>query len=179
MNDLEGAAARVAARDGRRIVLYVVSTPAGAAAALWRVSDTFILNVCAAVGFGLIVVSWWGTSGTALFKEQVMWLNVGGAGLIVLGIGNCSWLLSGRRALGARRRNLLDGFADVREPTPMATGASDGADPLDRVDAPVWGTGMRHYHRPDCQLVFGKRVEEASRNAHARAGRVPCGMCQP
>jgi hypothetical protein len=39
--------------------------------------------------------------------------------------------------------------------------------------------GMRRYHRPDCRLLVDKQVQFESRDAHAAAGRLPCGICAP
>jgi hypothetical protein len=38
---------------------------------------------------------------------------------------------------------------------------------------------MVRYHRPRCRLVTGKAVEAAGRAEHERAGRTPCGVCEP
>jgi hypothetical protein len=50
-----------------------------------------------------------------------------------------------------------------------------------RSTATAFGTvrGMRHYHRPDCRLLAGKQVQFESPDAHAAAGRLPCGICAP
>jgi hypothetical protein len=79
-----------------------------------------------------------------------------------------TWLLQGRRAVAARRRQLL-------QAVPRAVSATSAA-PDDhglRVAVP----GGRRYHRPECAAVDGKPVERMPVPAHVRAGRRPCGLC--
>lgn len=138
----------------------------------WRLADMLSLYAMAGVGFVALIVAWWGVSGTTRLSHQMMWVNVGAAGLLIVGAGNCLWLLAGRRAVGERRRLLLDRYEAVGgELEPPHT---NGSGPK-----PVTVTGMRHYHRPGCQLVEGKATSAASVAAHRRARRHPCGMCNP
>jgi hypothetical protein len=122
-------------------------------------------------GLATMFVGWWGASGTARLSHQIPWVVVAAAGLIALGAGNGLWLLIGRRAVADRRRALLSSF---EVPAPAEAVVTDGAEPR-----PVWSAGMQRYHRPDCQLVAGKTTRSATVAAHAKAGRQPCGMCQP
>jgi hypothetical protein len=135
------------------------------------VTDLAVLYACTVGGLATLLVGWWGVSGTARLSHQVPWVVVGTAGLIVLGAGNGLWLLIGRRAVAERRRSLLGAFAAA--PLTAST-HRNGAGPK-----PVWATGMQRYHRPTCQLVAGKATRSSSISAHHRAGRQPCGMCQP
>lgn len=123
------------------------------------------------VGAVLLLVSWWGASGTTRLRDQVTWVNVGVAGLIVSGTGIALWLLHGYRAVGERQRLLLAGLETAPPPDTATTGEGDAA--------LVSGRGMTRYHRTDCPLVAGKPVRRAARHVHERAGRRPCGMCMP
>jgi len=134
-----------------------------------------VLYACTAVGLIGIAVAWWGASGTTDQLVQIPWVNLGVVGVIVLGLGNCSWLLAGRRAVGERRRQLLEGLSAAPSVVPRAEPpARNGTGPR-----PVWAPGMAHYHRADCQLALGKAAVAATVATHERRGRVPCGMCRP
>ena len=138
----------------------------------WRLYDVLVVYAATALGFGLLVVAYWGASSTAEMSRQLPWVNVAIVGIMVLGTGNAVWLLNGRRAVGERRRRL------VADPE-MGDGEHPGAVTSVVTDRPVAAAGMRHYHRPDCQLVAGKSVRATTLAQHRRARRQPCGMCQP
>jgi hypothetical protein len=141
----------------------------------WRADDIVVLYVTGFVGAVLLLVSWWGASGTTRLGSQVAWVNVGVAGLIVSGTGIALWLLHGHRAVGERQRLLL---ADLETAPPPDT--APASVPVGEGDAAVVaGSRMTRYHRTDCPLVAGKSVRRASRDVHERAGRRPCGMCTP
>ena len=135
----------------------------------WVVPDLFRWFFLLGLSVVGIVVAWWGVSGTASTGSQITWVNVGGAAVVVGGLGNMSWLLQGRRAVALRRRQLLGGLADVVTPPAVPV---DGAKDM-RVAVP----GASRYHRPDCAAVEGKQVKEMSVARHERAGRRPCGLC--
>jgi hypothetical protein len=138
----------------------------------WQLYDMFLLYGFSAVGLGLLLLAWWGVSGTATTTHQIVWVNVAVVSVMVLGTGNCMWLLSGRRAVGERRQRVLAAFESVSvEPLEVAGPVGE--------DRPVAANGMRHYHRAGCQLVRGKSATATTLSAHGRAGRQPCGMCQP
>ena len=124
------------------------------------------------LGVFLIGAAWWGVSGTAALDAQVGWANVGVLGVVAAGAGNVNWLLSGRRAVGERRRRLL---ADVVE-TPVVANApgveGDGS-------ALVAAEEMTRFHRAGCALAVGKATSAATRAEHDREGRRPCGVCRP
>src|SRR3954452_5329832 len=86
----------------------------------WVVPDLyrwFTLLLLSAAGLG---AAWWGISGTARLATQITWLNVGVAAVVVGGLGNVTWLLQGRRALGLRRRAVLAGIPVAALHTPPA-----------------------------------------------------------
>jgi hypothetical protein len=125
------------------------------------------------VGFVLIAVSWYQVSGDVVLRDQLAWFNVGIVGLIVSGVGNGYWLLSGRSHVGRARMMVL--------PT-RATRPRDGwgerlAEDLE--NRPVATPAMTRYHRPSCPMVAGKQTAATTRRAHETAGRLPCELCEP
>jgi hypothetical protein len=137
----------------------------------WQLADVLALCAFTGIGFVTLFVAWWGVSGTAEISAQVTWINGGVGGLLVLGTGNCIWLLAGRRALGERCGWLLGHLGQL----PVGASVQDNGAAPEVVSAP----GMAHYHRPDCQLVIGKRATPESAAERRRHGRRPCGMCCP
>src|SRR2546421_3395914 len=73
----------------------------------WRLANLLVLWAALAAGATLLVLAWWGASATADQSSQVAWINVGVCGVIVSGAGITTWVLSGRRAVGARRMLLF------------------------------------------------------------------------
>lgn len=125
------------------------------------------------IGFMLVAMSWYQVSGEVAVRDQLAWFNVGVVGLIVSGIGNGSWLLSGRSHIGRARMMVLP---------PRAKSASSGWDARlaeDLENRPVAGLAMTRYHRPSCPMVAGKQTTATTRRAHERAGRTPCELCEP
>jgi hypothetical protein len=153
----------------------VIETSVRAPREPWQVSEMLVLYGAVVVGFALVAVAWWGASGTARITSQVGWLNLGTVGVMLIGTGNCFWLLLGRRAIGDRRSRLLASFAAAGVPSTTETEVQARADSEDLVA----GAGMRRYHRVDCQLVRRKPVVPATRAEHEAEGRAACGMCQP
>ncbi|MPY81559.1 MAG: hypothetical protein GEV04_24940 [Actinophytocola sp.] len=129
------------------------------------------------VVFGLVAIaaSWFFSSGSASTGIQALWLNIGVAGAVIAGIGNCVWLLRGRRAVGQRRTELISlgrdrdfGSSAGTVPTPDVT------DTLSMPLGVVRAAGMHKIHRQDCPLLAGKRFEPVD----LRDGE-PCGVCEP
>src|SRR5947199_77054 len=82
----------------------------------------------------------------------------------------------------APARSLFDELARVETVLPPARrAAANGvtAGRASRPDALVAAPNMTRYHRRACPLAAGKTVRPATRAAHERAGRRPCGVCQP
>jgi len=147
----------------------------------WTGNDLVAWSLTTALGLGLVVVGWHGTSGAVEVRHQVPWLDVGVAGVVLLGAGNAGWILRGRRAVGARRARLLP-----LEPGAVAAAAPVAAASETAVVAPdpsgarlVSTAAMTRYHRPDCELVVAKAAVAATRDEHVAAGRRACGVCQP
>jgi hypothetical protein len=136
----------------------------------WVVPDLyrwFGLLLLSAAGLG---VAWWGISGTARLATQITWLNVGAAAVVVGGLGNVTWLLQGRRALGLRRRAVLAGIpVSALHAAPAAYPEADAT----RFAVP----GTTKHHRDGCPAVAGKPTESMTAEEHERAGRRRCGIC--
>jgi hypothetical protein len=131
------------------------------------------------IGVAAVAASWLGTSGTTSYTRQVHWVVLGVGGIIVEGTGIAIWLLSGMRLLRQRqtqlkyrvRVNLLS--RDSAPPRPSEVESVSKVRPVRFVS----GRDMTRFHLPDCPLVRGKVAQAATRSAHERAGRQPCGVC--
>jgi hypothetical protein len=149
------------------------TAPAASRALLWRLVDAVVLWAALVIGAVVLFMGWWGTSATPRLSRQVAWLNVGVLGVLIGGVGVVFWLCAGRRAVGRRRLVLLPDVASaaartVEQPAPQAIPS-----------AMVAADNMTRYHTPGCAFVAGKTVRAASAISHRRAGRSPCGVCQP
>ena len=134
----------------------------------WDVRDLLALYATTFAGVLLVFLAWYEVSASTRLASQVRWTNVGVAGVIVLGAGNLFWLLRGRRAAGQLKRRLL----------PLVAVPEEGPATVAAVRL-VAGSAMTRFHRSDCPLVAGKSVKAVSEAAHRRAGRQPCGVCEP
>jgi len=137
----------------------------------WRLGDAMSLVTLNAVGIGLVLTGWYVAAGRLLFHDQVSGANVAIAGIIVAGVGNGVWLLTGRRAVGLRRRTLAE--AIERRYRGRARPVAEATVKL------VAARGMTRYHRPDCVFVAERRVTANQRETHESRGRTPCGVCPP
>src|SRR3954462_10144300 len=79
----------------------------------WRSQAIVTLVTRVAAGVGLIGVAVYQASGQATVAAQVRWANWGVVGLVAVGVANGLWLLTVRRAVGARARSLFDELARV------------------------------------------------------------------
>jgi hypothetical protein len=155
----------------------------------WRAGHVVVTSAGVGLGAVGVLVSWWAVSRTARLSSQIGWMNLGAAGLMVVGATLAMWVLAGRRAIGQRQARLeaaLDGVVARRRVRPVpvtkaAAGRRAAVVEATGDDAPperwVWARGMTRYHREGCQLVQGKQVRIASLGVHERSGRRPCGMC--
>jgi hypothetical protein len=155
-------------------------------AVFWRAEDLLRWGITVGIGGIVIAVAWYICAGDATFSQQVGPADAAVAGLLVAGVGNATWLLKGRRALGERRRSLLP---DLPPREAASTEVADEAAPSRTTDETpavtepgllVAGEGMQRYHRADCALAAGRTEwTAASRVEHESAGRRPCGVCRP
>ena len=114
-------------------------------------------------GMGLVLA--YKTSGIFNFAQGAI------AGIIVAGVGNAVWLLTGRRAVGLRRRTVAN--AIERRYRGRAQPIAEQTTTL------VAAKGMTRYHRADCVFVAERRVTANKRQTHESRGRTPCGVCRP
>jgi hypothetical protein len=142
------------------------------AAEPWDRRNLVGFAVPTALGAGLLGASYFGVAAEVHLKNQVPFLDLGIAGLLVGTAGGVAWLAAGLRAVRLRKAAAV---AMVRSRFSAAgtvgpAGASEGL---------VAGPRMTRYHRPGCPLVDGKDVSAAALAEHSAAGRRPCGMCAP
>lgn len=124
------------------------------------------------VGLAVIAVSWWGASGTADENDQVGYVAVGLAGVLLVGAFNGTFLISSRRAVLLRQHAFLGTVAGVFARAPAASSEED----MRRL---VAVPGMSLYHLAACQFVHGKDVVAVPSDEPTRLGRRPCGACNP
>jgi hypothetical protein len=167
----------------------VVVRFAGDAPLPWRTSHGVVTSIGLTLGAAGLVASWSATSRTARLSEQIGWMNLGVAAVMVIGATLAMVIMAGRRAIGLRQARLaalLEGVLVGRLPAVETAGSVEAPVPGDadaaedtagRPPRLVWASGMTRYHREDCQLALGKQVRAASLNAHDKAGRRPCDVC--
>jgi len=141
----------------------------GVAPSPWSARQRLVLVVLLALGAIGLIAGYTGTSGTLQVSDQVVWLNVAGAALLVSGAGIILFLTAGRREIGRRRLGLFGDVVDEVAPAGLTDARSAG----DLVAAAT----MTRYHRADCSFVEGKTVVAAPATGHEQAGRRPCGVC--
>lgn len=139
-------------------------------ALLWRRRFEVVLFGGNVVAGALLFAGWVGASRRIILGHQMAWVSVALAGLIVAAAANGLFLLEGRRAIQTRLRPYR------REAISVGRGPSGSATAVEPL---VASDVMNMYHRPICQLVAGKPVNQASRAEHDRVGRIACGVCRP
>jgi hypothetical protein len=120
------------------------------------------------LGAVLIVVAYLGAADEARLDDQFGWVNLGVVGLLIAGVGAGALLLVGRRAIGLRRVRLL------RDAAQRATHV---AATVDRDALLVWLPGSSLVHRPNCQLVRGKDVDELDATGVLQLALRACEVC--
>ncbi|HEY1828494.1 MAG TPA: hypothetical protein VGF87_10755 [Acidimicrobiales bacterium] len=151
--------------------------------ALWKADDLLRWCFMLAIGAVAIGVSWYVCAGDANFNQQIGPADAALGGLLVAGLGNATWLLRGRRALGERRRTLLGDGPAVAQPSvrrvEVARARSDDR-PGETGELYVAGEGLERFHRSDCALAAGREGWQAmTRQGHETAGRRACDVCRP
>jgi hypothetical protein len=130
------------------------------------------------VGLGLLgmAVGWYGISDTADLESQARWLGLGIGSLVLAGFGMVVWLLLGLISVATLRREVVRDLTARRN-------ARATAEPETGELAPVGtfgiATGMRRYHRAECDILVGKNVRWLDHEALGFADAQPCGMCRP
>ena len=129
------------------------------------------VTVAGILGLVALVVAWAGASGRTESSDQIAWLNLGIAGVLLVGAVGGRWVMRGRHAVALRMARLLL----AADAAPVAVATIDATESGEVVSA----VGMTRYHHPDCLLVRNKQFDVDSRAGHERMGRRPCEMCRP
>jgi len=155
---------------------------------LWGPDDLLRWAFAIFAGATVIGVAWYVCAGDLSLKQQIGPTDAAVAGLLLSGLGNATWLLRGRRAVGERRRTLLpDPAAQVQRvrqargsvPAPVLP-PNSGAAPVIAAEVFLAGPDMERFHRPNCALAAGRSGwTTMTRQEHMAAGRKPCGVCDP
>lgn len=131
----------------------------------WLATTSLAAVICA--------VAWYLASGKDNLEDQVSYVNLAVAGLVLGCCGHTIWFVRGRRRISLRRTQLFAG--------PLASSsASLVTDRPGTQDVQfVSGQGLRRYHRRDCALAASRNWRAADRAVHEAGGRLPCGVCKP
>jgi hypothetical protein len=133
-----------------------------------EIGQTIILQT---VAVGLVVVAWYGASGSTSPRSQLSWVCLGLLGVVICGAANATMIASGRRSLSQRQQAAL---------VTLDGALASWAPPVVRDEHRVASPASHLYHRPGCQLIAGRDGVVAARPVeHADAGRQPCGWCEP
>ncbi len=136
----------------------------------WRRADILTLPLPYAIAVVCLGLAWADAHRGLTVAHQTDSLNVGVAGVIVVGVANAIWLLSGRRRVAFRRRRLARLLADrCGEPSASPTVPEPRSG-----DLLVGVAGGRLSHRPGCPLLAGRATVPAGSE-----GQRPCGVCRP
>lgn len=137
-----------------------------------------VLLLLLAVGLIGMIIGWAGISGTADLKKQTRWLGFGIGSLIVAGLGMVTWLVAGLVSIAKLRRGVMRDLA-VRYPEAENARGSEETAQHQAVGTFGIATGMRRYHRADCDILVDKEVRWLDSESLHFAGALPCGMCDP
>jgi hypothetical protein len=152
----------------------------------WLLEDLLRLAGVYAAAVAVVGACWIGVASTATWSNQVAWLVVSAAAVIVAGWGSGRWLLIGLSRIRAaecealaRVGALAGGSGTTVAESAVVPDPPGAATEPDRSPSPVWVRGQSRYHVPACPLVAGKRTSAMSRRRHEAAGRQACGVCEP
>ena len=139
----------------------------------WNRRNVIGFAATTALAAGLLGASYLGVSAEVHLKDQVVFLDLGIAGLLVGTVGGVRWLAAVLKAVRVRKGSAVALVRSRFVPAGMAGPAGPSADGF------VAAARMTRYHRAGCPLVAGKDVSAASLAEHSAAGRRPCGVCTP
>jgi hypothetical protein len=142
-------------------------------AGAWRCSDRAVLGAGWLVGAVVVTFAWYRAGRTADGADQLVWLEVGVAGVVAAAFTAALWVGSGRRAVCRRRVRLLGMLGPAPDAADAVVTGVAGAALL--LAIPRGG----RYHRPSCVLVAGRAAVSVERSGHEAAGRVACEVCRP
>jgi hypothetical protein len=175
---LPAARARVQGRPVRRAP---VDSP-------WLASDLIRSGSLTFIGLIGLAVCWYGVSGRASYENQIPWVVGAVASVVVSGCGVVAWLLAGIREVHREMNDVLitiraeNLHQNIEEPIDDFVAAYAVAAPATQ-EAPatvyVTNGSMTRAHRPGCQHVQGREVEEIDVEDIAKRGLKYCGVCCP
>lgn len=142
----------------------------------WTLGDLRSTFLTTTLGLSMLLVAWWGSSGTGELDRQVTWSAVAIAAVIGIGLGNFFWLLAGRRAVALRQAELVERLEAAFGSAVAASGPDPAEEPTAATLVVVPGT--RRFHRSACLLVQGKAGAGPAGNGPPSDLR-PCEMCLP
>lgn len=150
--------------------------PSAVTGSPWTADDLLRFLATSGIGAALSAVAWYQANDEVALADQVQWANLAVGGFVLASYGMLGWLLRGRRAVGQRRVGLLGeparaAGAPVEIPAATSTASAGGA--------LVAGRERRYYHAAGCPLAADRGWTKATRSAHEKAGRQPCGVCRP
>jgi len=126
----------------------------------------------------LAFVGWLRASSEGRAGDQIVWLNVSFAGVVVAIAANGFFLARGRQTVRLATPVALAG--SLRSGAAAAPARADGsAQASPRSGRVVAVAGLKRYHRFECALVAGKTVEQAQADSFAGSGLIPCEVCEP
>ena len=138
----------------------------------WSVADARFALSAGVVGVVLLAWGWWQSSGTAKVGDAVPGVVLGVVAALAVVMGGLSWVAAGRRAVRGRRREMV-----ARLEVSALLGPTRADDMSVAVLVAV--AGSPRYHREDCVLVRGKKVERMPEGVRLIRRRTPCEMCEP
>lgn len=137
----------------------------------WSLADVRLAGPTAVAATVLLAWGWWVSSGTAKVNDAVPGVVIGVVAVLAIVGSAVSWVAAGRRAVRVRRVKLLqviERLEGIAQPTTLDSTLSLVAVP-----------GSSRFHRDDCLLVRGKKVEQMPDGVRLVRRRAPCEMCQP
>lgn len=141
----------------------------------WQVEDLFRTYVGIAVATAVVFGSWWIAAGTVKSTTQVAAATVAVLALAMMGVANCLWIVTGRRAVALRRKAMCANAAavvealQVRAPQPVVRPGP----------AVVAVPGSQLYHRQTCPLTAGRSLVDLGDGDDLGIGHRACPICAP
>ena len=139
---------------------------------------------CVALGLIFIGLGWNGAAGVDFVSGQIPYLLSGGAlGLALVIVGMGLVVVQNSR----RDRSLLETqLRELNGAVARLTAAIGGLGALNGGPTSLPAAGPEHvvigrssFHRPECRLVQGKDMSEATADAAMAEGLSPCRICNP
>ena len=140
----------------------------------WKPEQLIRLVATDLVALALLVIAWFNSAGELHLARQIRYLDLAVLAAVLTGVGHTSWLVSGRRAIGIRSRELAQ-QAQLRCQAVVPSPPSEAPTlvTLTAITGFVQAPGMTKVHVPGCPLLAGKPAV-----AVAETHGAPCGVCR-